>query len=104
MKELFITEINVIPVKANRGLVGFASCIVNEQFYIGSIAIHSTLNNDFRLVFPTKALKHGKQLPCVYPINKGTERSITEAIINVYKDLFRNSKPYKEKWGGFCGT
>ncbi|MGP8321200.1 MAG: hypothetical protein ACT6FE_02585 [Methanosarcinaceae archaeon] len=35
-----ITEIQIVPIKANNGLVAFASVVLNNQLYLGSIGIH----------------------------------------------------------------
>jgi DNA-binding cell septation regulator SpoVG len=68
-------------------LIGFASCIVDKRFFVGNIAIHTTLNGDCRLVFPAKILPNGKQINCFHPITKEAGIAIKEAIINEYERL-----------------
>ena len=88
MEELKIKQIELVPIKARQGLVGFASCVINDQFYIGNIAIHTALNkNEFRLVYPAKTLPNGKTIYYVHPINKETGDAITNAIVDAFKDL-----------------
>ncbi|MDD5546408.1 MAG: septation protein SpoVG family protein [Candidatus Omnitrophica bacterium] len=92
MKTLIsISEIQIIPVKPNNGLIAFASCVVNNQFYIGNIAIYTSLSSQagYRLVYPTKVLPNGKALSCIYPINKIVGSAVQEAIINKYEDLMK---------------
>lgn len=101
MSNFSVTEIQIIPVKPQNGLVGFASCVINNQLYVGNIAIHSTLDGNFRLVFPTKSLRHGKQLPCVYPINKPTEKALTQSIVKAYEDLFASHSDGREGFYAF---
>ena len=62
MRELEITEIQIIPIKPRDGLVAFASCVVNNALYIGNIGIYTSQSgpDGFRLVYPTKILPHGK--------------------------------------------
>lgn len=60
-----ISEINIIPIKPENGLLGFASFLFEEKFYIGSVAIYSRPSGGLRLVYPTK-----NGLPCCHPIKK----------------------------------
>ena len=89
---LKIDEIQIIPIKPQNGLVGFASCVVNNQFYVGNIAILTSPNikTGFRLQFPTKKLSSGKQVDCFYPISKEVEEVVSEKIINKYLELMDN--------------
>ncbi len=59
MKEFEISEIQIIPVKPQEGLMAFASCVVNEALYIGDIAIHSslTITEGLRLVYPDNSIR-----------------------------------------------
>jgi len=89
MEKLFISEIQITPIKPQGSLVAFASCVVNDAFYIGDIAIHSSLTNTegFRVVYPDKILPSGKRVNCVHPINKESGAIISRAIIEEYKKL-----------------
>jgi len=40
--DLKISEINVLPFKNQGGFCGFASCVINNQFYVGNIAIYTS--------------------------------------------------------------
>jgi len=86
VSELRISEIQIIPVKPRDGLVAFASCIVNNAFYIGNIAVYTCPSSEsgFRLVFPEKVLPNGKKVACVHPINRNTGEVITKAIANEF--------------------
>ena len=84
-----ISNIQIHPVIPNNGLVAFASCEINDSFYLGNIAIHTAPNNPlgYRLVFPTKALSSGKQIPCFYPFKKEIEELVTRTIVKKYVEL-----------------
>jgi len=96
MSEIVISEIQIIPVKPKDGLVAFASCVINNQFYIGNIAIYTspTSSDGFRLVFPSKTLPTGKQIQSVYPINRQAYEIVKKAIIQKFEELMArvNSK------------
>jgi len=89
MKELTLSEIQIIPVKPNNGLVAFASAVLNYQFYIGNIAIYSSPSSKYgyRLVFPNKNLSNGKKIDCFHPIDRNAGMYIEKVIITKYEEL-----------------
>lgn len=91
MNEIVISEIQIIPVKPKDGLVAFSSCIINNQFYLGNIAIYTSpaSPDGFRLVFPSKTLPTGKQIQSVYPISRQAYEPVKKAIIQKFEELMR---------------
>ena len=89
MNKLEIDEINILPVKPQNGLVAFASVVLNNQIYIGNIAIYTspTLEEGFRLVYPDKMLPNGKRINCVHPISREAGEAIKQAVTNRYLEL-----------------
>ena len=89
MKEIKITEIQIIPIKPKDGLVAFASCIIYGNFYIGNIAIYTSFSSldGYRLVYPAKTLPNGKQINCIYPINRETGDAIQKAVIEKFQQI-----------------
>ncbi len=88
MSEIVVSEIQIIPIKPKDGLVAFASCILNNQFYIGDIAIYTRPDGqDYRLVYPCKILPNGKRINCFHPINREAADRVTKAILTVFRDL-----------------
>ena len=92
MTEISVSEIQIVPVKALNGLVAFASAVINNQFYLGNIAIYSapSSKDGFRLVFPNKKLASGRVVDCFHPISKAAGEIVTEAIVCCYKELMEN--------------
>jgi len=83
-----LSEIQIIPIKPQNGLVAFASFILNNQFYIGNIAIYTKLDGvDYRLVYPNKILANGKQISLFHPITKIAGEKIASEVSNRYKEL-----------------
>jgi len=77
-----ITEIQIIPIKANNGLVAFGSVVFNNSLYLGSIGIHKKLDGSgYRLTYPTKKIGD-KDINIYHPINRKISLQIEEAIIN----------------------
>jgi DNA-binding cell septation regulator SpoVG len=88
MKEIVISEIQVIPVKPKDGLVAFASCVIDSQFYVGDIAIYTRPNGrDYRLVYPSKTLPNGKRINSFHPIRREAADKVTQAIVTVFRNL-----------------
>ena len=91
MQEVVISEIQIIPVKPKDGLVAFASCVIDNQFYVGDIAIYTRPDGrDYRLVYPCKILPNGKRINCFHPINREAADKLTNEILNSFKDLTEN--------------
>lgn len=82
-----ITEIQIIPIKANNGLVAFGSVVFNNCLYLGSIGIHKRLDGaGYRITYPTKKIGD-KNINIYHPINKETSRIIEETIIEKIEKL-----------------
>ena len=92
MRDIQISEIQIIPVKPKEGLVAFASCVINEFLYIGNIAVYTAMTTPggYRLVYPSKILPNGKEINCVHPINKKAGDLISQAILSQFKTLVSN--------------
>ena len=94
MNDLILSEIQIIPVKPNDGLIAFASVVVNNQFYMGNIALYTspTTPDGYRLVYPIKVLPNGKEISCVHPINKEAGKTVHDAIVERYERLICDVK------------
>jgi DNA-binding cell septation regulator SpoVG len=89
MEKILVTEIEIAPVSPKNGLVAFATCALNNMFFLGELAIYTSPLHPLghRIVFPTKKLASGKNVPCFYPFNKEAEQIITKAIVKRYVEL-----------------
>jgi len=97
MSELVVSEIQISPVKFKDGLVAFASCVINNQFYLGNIAIYTSPSSPdgFRLVYPSRTLNNGTQLSIAHPIKKEVgliiQKQIVERYIKLMEDLTKGA-------------
>ena len=84
-----ISEIELIPVKATKGLIFFGNFILDNKYFVGNVAIYSKLDKPgkFRLVYPTKALRNGRQIPVFYPIDHQTSEEIENAVSEKVREL-----------------
>jgi len=82
-----ITEIEIIPIKPQKGLLAFANFVMDGKFFMSSIAIHSKLNSTgYRITYPRK-----NSFNLFHPINKETSKIIEEAIISQFKKVMNIS-------------
>jgi len=83
-----ITEIQIIPIKPKDGLIAFASIVVENSLYLGSLGVYTRLDGfGYRITYPTKKIGN-KNINIYHPINKETSKAIEEAIILKAKEIF----------------
>ena len=85
MKSLF-SEIQVVPIKPNNGLVGFASFVYRDSFYFGSIGIYTRPQGGYRLTYPTRKGASGN-INIFHPINQDVAEEIEKVIISKFEDV-----------------
>lgn len=80
-----ISEVQIELIKPSNGLIGFASLVIDDNFYLSSIAIHKKLNADgYRLTYPNKG-----QFTIFHPINKHTSSQVESAVFGKLKDVMK---------------
>ncbi|MEK7611976.1 MAG: septation protein SpoVG family protein [Patescibacteria group bacterium] len=83
-----ITEINIIPIKPKEGLIGFASVVLDNCLYLGSMGIYSRLDGTgYRITYPTKKVSD-KDINIYHPINRDLGKAIEEAITDKAREIF----------------
>lgn len=86
-----ISEIQIVPVKPDRGLVGFCSFILYESIYCSSVAIFTRPDGTYRLVYPTKKLAD-KDINIFHPISKSIGKHIEKEVIKKFNDVVKNDR------------
>ena len=92
-----LSEIQIIPKKPDDGHLGWVSFVINNQFYVGNIAIYSRFNGGLRLVYPQTQLANGKIISSFHPINKETGQFIQDKVSSAYNENVRNRHERQEK-------
>jgi DNA-binding cell septation regulator SpoVG len=85
-----ISEIQITPVKPRDGLVGFASFVFDNCFYLGSIGIFTRPEGGYRLTYPTRKSPISNFV-IFHPINKETASMVEAAIISKYEAIIAAS-------------
>lgn len=86
-----ISEVQIVPVKPENGLVGFASFILFGSIYCSSVGIITKPNGGYRLAYPTKKVAD-KQIQLFYPINKQIGGKIEDEVINIYEKVTNHDR------------
>lgn len=81
-----ISEVQITPIKANEGLVGFASFVYNDSFYFGSIGIYTRPQGGYRLTYPTRKGANGN-FNIFHPINREVSEQIEKVIISKFENV-----------------
>ena len=81
-----ISEIQIVPVKPNNGLVGFASFVYDNCFHLGSIGIYTRPQGGYRLTYPTRKATN-VNFNIFYPINREIAEKIEQAIIFKFEEV-----------------
>lgn len=66
--------------KRERGLLGWASCVINESFLLNDIAVRQSREGKFILSFPARR-KQDRTFYHYHPISREATQILTEAII-----------------------
>lgn len=84
-----ISELQITPIKPCKGLVAFASLVLDKTLYIGSVGVYKRLDNDgYRITYPTKKVGT-RHLNIYYPVSKELGESIEQLIDRECRKLFR---------------
>lgn len=85
-----ISEVKICPVKPQDGLVAFASVVIDNNMYLGSIAVYTRLDGSYRILYPTKRIGT-KYLNVFHSINSECGKQIENLIIKKCSELFERS-------------
>ena len=88
-----ISEIEITPVKPNKGLVAFSSFVLFDSIFCSSVAIMTRPNGGYRLCFPTKKVSM-RDVGIFYPISKQVGLIIKEKVIEKYEEVINQHDRY----------
>lgn len=90
-----VTNIQVVPIRPTNGLVGIASFVYDESFYMGSIGIVTRPEGGYRLSYPTRPA------PAVgmrgFRIHHPIHSSISDEIEKLIVDKFEKIQTFHRK-------
>jgi len=84
-----ITEVQITPIKPKGGLIAFASVVLEDSVYLGSLGVYTKIDGTgYRITYPTKIIGN-KSINIYHPINKETSKTIEKAIILEVEEIFK---------------
>jgi DNA-binding cell septation regulator SpoVG len=93
-----ITEIQIVPIRPDNGLVAFASFILNDELYLGSIGVITRPEGGYRLLYPTKKVGL-RNVRIFHPISKQSAELIEQAVIKKFEEV-TNHVRYHQAYTG----
>lgn len=83
-----VSEIQIVPIKPANGLVAFASFVLDERLYLGSIGVLTRPLGGYRLVYPTRKIGN-REIDVFHPINKDFGLEIEKAVISKFEEVVK---------------
>lgn len=82
-----ISKVKIRKVTPADGLIGFASCVLDDSLFIGNIAVFTRLGESdrLRLVFPIKEAGSNK-IPLFYPLTAELYYLLEQVITEKFKE------------------
>ena len=86
--ETKISEVTIIPVKPNKGLVALAPCVIDDKLYLGSMGLYTLKppKVGYRVTYPNKKSGY-TSINIFHPINRAVGDAIEKEIIATYEAL-----------------
>jgi len=91
MNKKLISEIQIVPVKPDKGLIAFCSFILFESIYCGSVAIFTRPNGGYRLLYPNKRVGE-KSIDILHPISKEVGFLIEKEVVSELENVMNNDR------------
>jgi len=85
-----ISEIQIIPIKPQGGLVAFASFVLDNNLYLGSIGIITRSQGGYRLTYPTKKIGD-RDINIFHPINREFAEKIEKEVIKKFEEVMNKN-------------
>ena len=86
---MVITKIEIVPIQQQKGLLAFASVVIDESLYLGSIGVHSRLDGSgYRLSYPSKKIGASHLYihhPIIHELSKEIEQAVTARAIELFQ-------------------
>lgn len=87
---MHLSEIQITPIKPQDGLVGFASFVLNQSLYLGSVGIFTRPQGGYRLVYPTKKVGL-RDINLFHPISKEFASEVEVAVLSKFEEVMKSN-------------
>ena len=87
-----ITAIELFPTRPDKGMVGWASLVLNQSLVLNSVAFHTRLHGDrLRLVYPIREFGSDNRVTLFHPITREVGDYFEQAVTEKMMDLMRQA-------------
>jgi DNA-binding cell septation regulator SpoVG len=84
-----IKKVEIVPIRPRDGLVDFASVVLNDAMFLGSIGIHKRLDgNGFRITYPTRKIGESN-MAVFHPLDRELSKEIEQAIVSKAEKILK---------------
>jgi len=99
--DINLSEIEIIPVRPQKGLVAFCSFIINNTFCANDVGIRARMDGSgYLLTYPRKVLSNGKEVGLFYPIKKDVAQAIEDQVVKAFLELQAKAATMRHKENG----
>lgn len=91
-----ISNIEIIPFRPKQGHVGFVSFVINDQFFVGDVAMFTRPGGGIRLAYAVKKLQNGTTVDIFKPITKEVDQCIESVVTEKYELILRGDGTARE--------
>lgn len=93
MTSMNVSEVKLQFINPQNGLFAFASIVVGDMLFLGSIGVHRKLHGGYRLTYPTR--KVGEVTVSLYhPLSPALSKAVEEAIFSKVKDVYEKGSSH----------
>lgn len=85
-----LSEVQIIPIKPQNGLVAFASLVLDNNLYLGSIGVMTRPQGGYRLTYPTKTVG-AREINLYHPINKLFAETIEKEVLKKLEEVMNQN-------------
>ncbi|MCK9544867.1 MAG: SpoVG family protein [Novosphingobium sp.] len=86
-----VSEVKIYKVNDyDDGLVAFASCILDDKYFLNGIGVYRKLKKGYRITFPKRRDSKGRTKDIFAPVNLDAYNGIATKIINKYLIMYDN--------------
>ena len=71
-----------LPFVGPKGLAGFASCILDDSFFLGNIGVYERLDGGYRLTFPVRISARQKEFKIYFPLTRVVYELLLKAVVD----------------------
>lgn len=99
-----ISEVQIVPIKAQNGLVALASVVFDSALYLGSIGVYTRQNGPgYRITYPTKS-SSSRNFNIYHPIRKDVSEAIEKAVLQKAEEVLNYWAQRGNDYAGYSNT